>query len=239
MKKNNLIWILVLITVTLVIKVYAVPVGPTVSLQSNSSMAGSSGTIVNHSGGYIYTVNLQGDQQNDKWKAYVGNITGNLVLRDSDGYSIYDWTTTTTVSGEVYATRNATTPSWSLINCSNSSHLINENIAINHTTNPEDNITATFNSTYVYNSSQKLTIGTIDIYANCSGTNLYVNSSNPSDDSWREVLLWDNNSVIYTSIISQDSQAYANGTYYDFQMILPENPSSLIQTAYYFYIELS
>jgi hypothetical protein len=195
-------------------------------------------------GGYIFTINLASEQSNTRWKAYVGNVTGTLVLADSDGYSVYDWSITTSFTGEVYATRNAELVSWSDIGCANITHIYNEEIAMNHTSNPNDNISTTFSG----QDNDEFEVGTTTIGAgDCWTTNLYVNSSAPTDDAFEQVLLYDgtdasNGDIVYTSIIEDSHDGYREDTgKYDFEMILPEKGYSTWTgaTAYYFYVELA
>ena len=243
----NLIGILILFC-TLCSYVFALPVGPTITLVSNSTKAGGAGTIYNESGndstspdkagGFIYTINLDGVVQNDRWKAYVGNVTGRLVLDDASGYTIYDWDITTAITGEVYATRAATTISWSSINCSNSTHIAAEEIAMNHTANPSDNISRTFNWT---NNSAFYVGNTLIGADTCPTTNLFVNGTSTQNDEFEEVLLYDGTNLVYATIIADDTNSYHNDTTTDFQMILPERGYTgwASSTAYYFYVELN
>ena len=60
-------------------------------------------------------MNMSSDQQDSKWKAYIGNVSGSLRLSDSNSQSIYEWTFTT-ITGEVFATRNQTI-TWSGVKC--------------------------------------------------------------------------------------------------------------------------
>ena len=239
--------------------VAAVPVGPTVTYKSNSTLGNTPAVEVNYTGngttqagGYIYTINLNSNQQNNRWKAYVGNVTGTLVLADASGYSIYDWSVTTSLTGEVYATRASGTVNWSNINCAFNNATYWENRAINHT-NPNDNISTTFDGT----DNSAFSVGTVSIGASaCPTTNIYVNSTSPADDSFEQVLLYDGSqtnlslstnanfrNLVYTAIIETDHDSYKNDTLttYDFQMILPERGLASWQsaTAYYFYVELT
>ncbi|MEA2037715.1 MAG: hypothetical protein U9O94_09475, partial [Nanoarchaeota archaeon] len=185
---------------------------------------------------------------------YVGNITSTFVLDDSDGYTIFDWSLTTAISGEVYASR-ASSINWSGINCSvaNATHW--ENKELNHSR--EDNISATFNNT----DNTAFSVGDISIIADsCPTTNLHVNDTYALNDDWEEVLLYDGNkglnatwnmtsnedfkNLVYAAIIEEDAYGYrgnADGNVYDFQMLLPENGDSswVGSTAYYFWTELS
>ncbi len=251
MKKNILIltFLFILSTILLGFSVFAVPVGPTVTYKGNTTMNTTSAVTMNYTGsgniagGYIYTANLNSNQKNPRWKAFVGNVTGTLVLQDADGYSIYDWSVTTALTGEVYATRSSTTISWSTIACATNSNVSNEMVALNHT-NINDNISTTFDAS----DNDQFVVGTTTIGANtCNTTNLYVNGSAPTADEFEEVLLHDGDNMVYTAILEQDlhgfdgNQSEANSTTYDFQLMLPEDGSATwaSSTAYYFYVELT
>ena len=256
-----LVLIVILILLINVSIIFATPVGPSITYRGNSTMTDSGAQVYNgtgnttKSGGYIFSIDLTSNQKNTRWKAYVGNVTGTLVLRDSDGFSIYDWSLGATQTGEVYASR-ANNVNWGNINCSFMNATIWEMRKLNHTNNPNDNISRTFNNT----DNSQFDVGTKRITANsCNTTNLYVNGAVPDDDSFEEVLLYDGSrtglnlsenaagfgNIVYTSIIEQDAQGYdydgtSSNSTYDFQMIVPEVGLSswTSSTAYYFYIEL-
>ena len=143
MQTKTIIWIFALILLGSTVA-YAVPSGPVVTLIANETKQPGAATIINTTGGSITTIRLNATTQNLRWKAYVGNVTGSLVLDDAGDNTIFDWSLTTFV-GEIYATRSSSTINWSGINCTNSTVLGLENVLLNHT-NPDDNITKTFNS---------------------------------------------------------------------------------------------
>jgi len=263
-KERSLMMICVLIILVAIGYVWAVPIGPTVTTLSNSTKSAAVATLVNGSGndttnpnkagGFIYTVNLESYQQNSRWKAYVGNVTGTLTLDDADDYTIYDWAITTSLTGEVYATRASSTINWTNINCSYSNATTAEEYALNHTTNPVDNISTTFNDT----DNKQFYVGNVLISANtCPTTNIYVNDSAALNDDFEEVLLYDGGltynlsnyptgfgNIVYTAIIEEDSYGYrghVNNETFDFQMIVPEVGLSswTSSTPYYFYVELT
>jgi len=256
-KKIVALSIFITFFVMFICSVYGIPVGPTVSPVGNTTKTPEPGMKVNFtgndtnypekSGGFIFTINLNSEQQNSRWKAYVGNVTGTLVLEDADGYSIYDWSITTSLTGEVYATRASGNIDWTNINCSyfNATHW--ENKALNHT-KPYDNISATFNDT----DNSEFYVGNVKIHENtCPTINLNINGSSDLLDDFEEVLLYDGGptiplddnsnfgNIVYAAIVEEDQFGYNNQTY-DFQMIVPEvgldGWSS--STAYYFYVEL-
>ena len=178
---NTLLLILVLssIMAIIIITVNATPVGPTKTQIKNETRTIPTNTSINEStgGGYIYTYTFDSTEQNQRWKAYVGNVTGTLTLDDANSYTIYDWDLGT-VTGEVYATRNDSTVSWANINCSNATHINNEELWLNHT-NLDDNITATFDE----QKHNSFYVGSELIDTNqCFSVHTYVNDANQSVD---------------------------------------------------------
>ena len=225
----------------------ATPEGPTVTLVGNTTRSASGSSIVNYtggtgqntSGGYIFGINLAALQTNARWKAYYGNVSGTLTLDDASGYTIYNWPLPgTTQTGYVYATRASGTITWASVACATVGQIETENFAINHTANPNDNITSTFNST---NHTSFVVAGTT--LSNCRSTSIYkadaqTNQTDLSD--FQEIIIHDGTNVIYGTNIESSVSAYDNSPA-DFQLIVPEyglvNPTGSI--AYYFYVELT
>jgi len=212
----------------------AIPSGPSnINITSNTTGTAATGTPVNISGGYISKLNLTATTQNPHWKGFAGWIDGRFTLDDSSGSTLYDWTLSS-VSGEVYATRNSTTASWTEVACANSTQIDAEDTYLSHI--GEDNISSTFSGT---NTGTFIVAGKTISAGTCSSTYTYVNNVSQSTD-FEEVLLYDNQSIIFTTILEQDATGY-DGNTYDFQMIAPENGNESLGwvTAYYFYVELS
>ena len=227
---------MILINITLSL---AAPVGPTIVYNFSETATPRSAALINTTGGSITTMVLNATSQNLRWKAYVGNVTGSLTLDDANNYTIFDWTLSNVV-GEVYATRSANSISWANLNCSNLTHIYNEENAMNHT-NPYDNISATFD----VKSHTQFYIGTTLISQNsCYSVHTYVNDTNQSSN-FQEVVMYDgtnatNGNFVYATTFEQDQQGFDNNQY-DFQMIVPENGITgwTSSTAYYFYVELT
>ena len=213
-------------------------VGPTVVFVNNDSGPATTSTLINTSGGTITTVTLNADSQNDRWKAYIGNVSGSLTLDDADGSTIFDWTLST-VAGEVYASRDSDI-TFSQVNCSNITHIQNEELAINHT-NANDNITATFDEL----THDAFLVGDISIPSDtCYSLHTYINDSNQSS-SFQEMVLYDGTNhtdgdILYATILENDLAGFDNQTY-DFQMIVPDYGTLEISgnLGYYFYVELT
>jgi hypothetical protein len=236
--------------------VSAIPDGATISVVGNSTKSPTGGGIANLTsgsqalpdvaGGYIFTMNVTGNTQNARWKAFIGNVTGKLTLQDSAGAVIYDWTLSQ-ISGRVFATRSSATLNWSGIGCASLNITEEENRLLNHSSR-DDNITATF-ATY---SNQEFTVGTKTIAPNqCRTLNVYRNSAPNQVDTFEELVIYDRNSTPYDGFGSIGHVVYAqklqaagvgyNNNLYDFQMLVPERGESSwsSSTAYYFYVELS
>lgn len=203
----------------------------------NATENGSSRPAGSHTaaGGSFTTLVLNVTSQTSKWKAYVGNVTGRLTLDNSNNMTIYDWTLTT-VQGEVYVSRNNSINFGSMI-CANSTHIANEesNLSINSTS--DDSINRTF-SQKVHKS---FVIGGTGVIANstCYSISTYIgDASQAASEStvFQEVIMSDSSSIVYVSIL-EDSKVGFDNSFYDFQMIVPDNPTELSNT-YYFYAEL-
>jgi hypothetical protein len=222
--------------------VYSAPIPPhSLGLVSNETATTPSAVALNISGGRIATINITSDTQNPRWKAFVGNVTGSFALDDAAGSTIYGWSLTT-ITGEIYATSNSSSISWTTgnVNCSNITTLQTENVKLNHT-NPADNVTRTFNNG-TNGTHASFVVGSFTIVANsCPTLNTYVSSAS-QDTSFEEVALYDlvGGNVIYTTTLENNVVGFDGGRY-DFQMIVPEvgSPGTTISTAYYLYVEIT
>ncbi|MBN2053003.1 hypothetical protein JW756_05860 [Candidatus Woesearchaeota archaeon] len=222
---------------------YGEPAGADVSYISTSNYSGNPGSRADP-GGNIITMTIDTTQQDSAWKAYVGNITGKLVLRNADSWSIYEWPlASATLSGFIFASRNDSV-SWSSILCANDSTILAEQEFLGMSSTASDNINNTFNWT---DHDAMALSGLSDIAADsCSATATFVNgTSQPADDTafFQELLLYDNTDLnfVYGTFIEQnlygyDSNNSINSTR-DFQIIVAENASST-GTTYYFYADL-
>lgn len=231
---------------TCVFLVTGTPVGPSMSVLSNSTISSTPETM-NDSGGYIYYSSITATQQNYGWKAYVGNVSGSYTLDDSSGYTIYDWTLNASlITGEIYASRNASLD-WTYIRCANASTIDNETRYFGLVNSSSDSIGATYNWT---NHSIMQTATSTMTKNTCYSTWLNVNDSKQtpattdSDDAFfQQILLSDGDfDMIYATFIETDAYNYQSNNdkniTADFQIILPENKTKSDFQAYYFYVEI-
>jgi len=246
--KKKEIYSTILLTTALTLIVISIvsaadPVHPDdIDLLRNVTRNSSLAEFINISGGRIGEFSVNSTIQNPRWKAFVGNVTGEFTLDDPEGSTVFDWTIST-ITGRIYATSNYSAMSWSTVNCSNVTSLEWENDRFNHT-NADDNITKTFNAT-INSTDDNLTVsgshdqfyvaGRLMVENTCPTLNTY-NNSLAQDDVFEEIALYDGNSIIYAAILEDDETGY-NRNQYDFQMIVPENALSGT-TAYYIYVEI-
>lgn len=218
---------------------YAQQTGAVVANVSTSQKAASNPDWGNHSKGAIHTIRLNAEQQDSKWKAYVGNVSSTFVLDDANDYSIYQWTLDS-FSGQVYIARNNAI-AWGSVGCASAANKVTEDTSINHLSTAADSVNRTF-SQQIHNN---LTVGSTFIGNNsCYSTVTWQNDANHQLNSsapFQELLLWDGDDMIYTVFVENDKVGYrADGTTYDFQAIVPDDGTgSNPALTYYFYLELS
>jgi hypothetical protein len=232
------ILILFLLGITFVSMVDALPVGPVITFNSTTNATPRPAASIVTAGGTFTTLTLNTTGQTYRWKAYVGNVSGKLVLADATNKSIFDWTVTS-VTGEIYATRSSSSVDWSSVGCADSALIDTEDLFMNMSLISPDTINRTFNTTVhktFYVGTNLIPNGT------CRAIATYINGTaqTPSQNAiFQEVLLRDSSSnLIYTTLVNSSSIGY-NNQRYDFQMILAENEYQATPTTYYLYVELT
>ncbi len=172
------------------------------------------------------------------WQGYYGNITGDIVLDNSDNQTLYAWPLTP--SGQIYAAWNASTPTWNSLECLNHANASVEAAIFNTLTSYSDNFTNTFNVT---DSHPKFNVSNNHIEQNTCTYSAWthVSEAYPSTSVFNETVLWDPslNFTVYTGLISENAVGFDGGDW-DFQMLVPEDGWDDNEDAltYYFYIEL-
>jgi len=241
-KKIIAIIVLMLIAVIsiLSIDVNGDPTGASLTWVNTSIKTASSPDSRTDSKGTINTVLLTAEQQDLKWKAYVGNISSNFVLDDQDDYSIYQWTVTD-FTGQVYITRDGSV-TWSTITNATTANKNTEDSNIGHTSSAADSVTSTFSN----KAHKAFTVAGQTIPANSAySIATWINDTAQTPSSTQpfvEVLLWDTTGgdMIYTTFVESDDVGYRNQTTFDFQAIVPEDGQSADpDLTYYFYLELA
>jgi len=178
------------------------------------------------------------------WQGYYGNISGTVLLDDASNYTMYDWSVASP-QGEVYAA-NSSVVTWTNIKCVNFTfngsvdlNLTEINSMFSMNSWDADGINKTFNKTYT--DADGFYVGTVQINTadSCPMTYTYVNDTFQSS-SFKEVLLTDNSTIVFTALLEQDARGFNNATS-DFQIIVGENGHSgdTSVTNYYFFAEIA
>ncbi|MEM2139177.1 MAG: hypothetical protein QXM96_03410 [Candidatus Woesearchaeota archaeon] len=218
----------------------AEPDGADLTYISNSSKLPKSPDNRTDGKGTITTILLSTVQQNIRWKAYVGNVSGKLVLRDADQYSLYEWPAMANPDGVVFITMNQSID-WGSIQCANTTDIQTFQNGLGHSNLAMDNVNNTFN----VKTHQSFDVGTKPFSSNsCWAAFPWINNTaqTPSATAlFQEILLMDvDRKIVFASLIDQDTQGYRNDgtTKYDFQALVPDYTSSS-NALYYFYVEIS
>ena len=215
---------------------YAQPTGVDIQDNITDSMGVTSPSNRTDEGGTITTLTLDVLQQNIRWKAYVGNLSGVLTLDDSSGQSIFQWQMgAQDLSGEIFVSRSDAID-WDNIECSNETVIESEQTFLGLGASSVDNINRTFNET----THPELTIGLVTLTQDtCRSQGTYVNNTAQSIASadFPIVLLASDLDVVFATPINSGSDSYNTGEQVDFQIIVPNNPADT--TTYFFYAQIS
>src|SRR3989344_1233687 len=153
--------------------VIALPAGSTILSNSTAGTPTSTPGEQNDSRGTISTLVMDSLQQDQYWKAYVGNITGRLSLDDASSFTIYDWPVSVSKIGEVYITRHAS-PDFTNVSCANIGNISSEEAWFGMGSSQTDNIRNTFNQTV----HQPFIVHTTTLSnSTCNSTATYRNDS--------------------------------------------------------------
>lgn len=238
--KAGILFLLLLSFLSLSV-VYAAPSGGLITSATTETGPNTTAGSRTDDRGTITTLTLDTIQQDQHWKAYVGNVSGTLTLDDADNWTIYDWDLTT-ISGQVYASRfnNVT---WTGVSCATPNDINAEADFHNMSDSDSDDLNNTFN----WSIHKTFEIATTTIGQNtCNSTVTYVNDSRrvpTTSSTFQEILIKDvNGQFVLLASIDDDSIGFdgnsTNGRTYDFQMIVPESDVKSTATTYYFYVEL-
>ena len=244
MEKGLLFLICIVYILALALNTIGVPQGANILSNTTESAPTVTPSSRADDGGTITVLTLDTTQQDNAWKAYVGNVSGRLTLDDANGNTIYDWNIVATdIEGEVYVTRNDSVV-WSNITCALQAVINTEQTLLSMNSSDSDSINSTFNATV--HAQMQVGVNTLS-QSNCRSTSTYINDTRQSltvNSTFQEILLQDENSaLIYATFIEQDESSYKAGSQvnvtYDFQLIVAEDDSSPTPTTYYFYLEIS
>ncbi len=231
--------IVVLLSLLAAFVVKGVPSVPSVAVAEHGRHTGlPSSQVVDAYAGNATELLLTHEQISQGWQGYYGNISGNIILDNSDNQTLYAWPLSP--AGEVYAVWNASTPTWNSLVCLDHGNMTYEANIFNTLPSYTDNFTNTFN---ISMSHPKFNLSDNHIPQNSCNFSiwLHVNEAYPSSSSFNETLLFDPvlNITVYTALVNNDVTGFDGGTW-DFEIIVPEDGWNSNEDAltYYFYIEL-
>ena len=239
--KKRFEWLIVFMIGVLSISIVeATPVGPgSVNVLSNGryglSGAGANVTAI---AGNVTQMVFNATSITQTWQGYYGNITGMIVLGNSNNQSMYNWNLTSP-AGQIYATRVASVPAWTSIQCATPSAIETEdtNIGANSAVDADSTNNTFTNAT----SFSAFYVGNININSsqNCRAIHLFDSAGAPSA-SFSEVVLSDTADIIYTGLITSPTSGFDSASH-QFEMIVGENGhlGDTAATPYYFYVELN
>lgn len=209
--------------------------------------------------GNVTEIDLNGYTVTQSWQGYYGNITGTILLGNSNNNVLYNWTDASP-KGEVYASTNSSI-SWTNIQCFNytatgtyenddlnrggtsqyGTNLTQLQSEFNISSDAPDSVNNTFNLNGTGNHATFYTNNLEFADGTCQSTRLFTNAGQGEVNKFEEVLLYDPNtkSLVFTTILDQDIFGFDNRTH-DFEMIVLEDGhgTDTKSTPYYFYVEL-
>ena len=219
--------------------VFAIPTGPggPITPLSSSRYSTASAQSTPAIAGNVTEINMNATSITQTWQGFFGNITGKIVLGNSNNQSLYDWNLASP-QGQVYAIRTASTPNWASIQCANNTEISTEHTYTGASATAADRINNTFLNGTSFNAFY---VGTVQITsgASCYATNMYTNTGSSVANHFSEVVLSDTTNIIYTALLDQDYMGF-DGKTHDFEMLVAENGHNgdTATTPYYFYLEL-
>jgi hypothetical protein len=262
MRKNILLFLgvvaLLFIEVSLVSA--AEPFGASVTPGNSTRAPQDTPQSVEAQAGNVTELNIFGYTVTQSWQGYFGNISGTIILADGGDHVMYDWGVVSP-EGEVYASVNDSI-NWVYTQCLNftaagtfgsdtgqagATSLYGKNL-----TQLEDEFGLNYDDVdSVNNTFHLLGDGSHDVfYTNnlqfddheCQSTRIYDNTGEGAAGKFQEVILYEpvSASVIFTSILDEESPLGFDNSSHDFEMLVLENGhgNNTATTTYFFYVEL-
>ncbi len=197
----------------------AQPGAATTSSADKGNYTGGTAGTASVISGHVYHVDLNGTQGTYKWVGIYGNVSGTIVLADSNNKQFYNWTGATGVL--VYASDG--TINWNGLSDEDGTNMPS------YLTSGTDDYTSTF------------TGASTDI-----GSKIYTISSDyatpfPTASNFSVYSLKDGSgNLVWAGKVLSPAKPTYDGDSADFEMLLPENGTSNDNTAttYNFWVEL-
>ncbi|PLW80939.1 hypothetical protein C0585_00045, partial [Candidatus Woesearchaeota archaeon] len=147
MKGTKKMGMLVLLAVVFAISSMTVfaadPLGAeNITVESSSTRDGASGFNVSAIAGNVTELTIEAISVTQFWQGYYGNVTGTIVLANSNNDTLYDWSVST-ATGEIYAS-TATSVTWASLVCADDTSMNAAEAAFGMDGSEVDGINETF-----------------------------------------------------------------------------------------------
>jgi hypothetical protein len=240
----------ILLIVFLSVTVLAVePFGADVTNLTSSRMNASAADNTSALAGNITELEITGISITQSWQGYFGNVSGTIQLADSSDNVMYNWSLASP-EGEIYASTNDSI-TWGTIKCLETelgTYFENLEAMFGIASDDVDGVNETFSVAGTHENGFGLThdlfyTNNIDFTeGECASTHIFASNQNATDSTFQEVLLYEPTtlSVVFASILDEESPLGFDGRAHDFEMLVLEN-GHLIDTStttYYFWVEL-
>ena len=256
--RTSSVIVAVIVLTLLSYAVFAAPEGPGQLNKGSNERRGEAGTdnatggtIVQAQAGNVTALNINSTKITSRWQGYYGNVTGAITLDDAFNNTLYDWKLASP-QGEIYASNGSASGAvtWANVFCFNYTNNLSAGqnrvqrfngtaleSMIGASVSDRDSVNGTFNATFT--GSFQVGSTTISSTSGCSQVTLFINDAHQTTD-FVEVLLSDNNSIIFTALLEQDVDGFQTGSAtLDFELIVGENGDTTAAANYYFFVELT
>lgn len=251
-----LIFLVLLYNVSLVLAVE--PFGATVVNLSSERAPSDDATSIPAIAGNVTELSITGYSITQSWQGYFGNVSGTIMLADTNDNVMYNWSLASP-EGEVYASTNSSIE-WNYVQCFNftadgsynsdtgqagATSLYGTNLTILESMFgiEEDDVDGV-NETFTLLGSGHNTFYTNNLEffeGECRNTRVFSNAGQGEDDKFEEVLLYEptTSSVIFASLLNENVFGFDDNPH-DFEMLVLEDGhlTDTSTTPYYFWIEL-
>ncbi len=199
--------------------------------------------------GNVTELSIFGYTITQSWQGYFGNVTGTIMLADNHDNVMYNWSLASP-EGEIYAS-TSNTISWLDIKCLENEKgvgFIDLETEFGIAFDDVDGVDETFSvlgthehghglgHDLFYTANIEFPAGT------CASTHLFAGNRNVTSSTFQEVLMYDTftSSVVFTSILDEETPVGFDQKPHDFQMLVLENGhgTDTATTTYYFWVEL-
>lgn len=227
-------------------------------VKSTSNGPSGAGNSSASAGNLTELVIYAGNAGSQSWQGYYGNVSGTLMLADSDDNVFFNWSAVS-AAGEVYASTNLTIL-WTAIQCFNftaegnlsngesgetpgSTNLHGLNLTqlesmYNIASTDLDGVNRTFSS---FNHDRFFTSNLEFSADECRSVHIFTNESKAEDGFFEEALLYEpsTGSVVFTSLLEDNVPGFDN-VERDFEMLVLEDGhgTDTASTTYFFFLEI-